>query len=56
MIEPVFDNLSREKSARQGVAFSKIDMGVGLGHAVASEYNVQVTPTFIFFLDGKKVC
>ncbi|KAH7926479.1 hypothetical protein BV22DRAFT_1032860 [Leucogyrophana mollusca] len=53
MIEPVFEELAKTKS-RGGVAFTKIDLSVGMGHAVASEWGVRVTPTFIFFLDGKK--
>ena len=54
-IEPVFETLAMEKSVRPGVAFTKIDMGVGRGVDVAGEYSVRVTPTFIFFLDGKNV-
>ena len=59
MIEPAFERLAHEKTqaAKVGgsIAFAKIDMGVGMGGMVASEYGVRVTPTFIFFLDGKKV-
>ncbi|KAK7690108.1 hypothetical protein QCA50_006756 [Cerrena zonata] len=58
MIEPAFERLAHEKTeaAKVGgsIAFVKIDMGVGMGGMVASEYGVRVTPTFIFFLDGKK--
>ena len=36
-------------------AFAKIDLRVGQGGAVASEYQVRVTPTFLFFLDGREV-
>lgn len=53
MIEPVFERLSEERGGA-GTAFIKVDMGVGQGSAVASEWHVRVTPTFIFFLDGKK--
>lgn len=59
MIEPAFERLAHEKTeaAKVGgaIAFVKIDMGAGMGGMVASEYGVRVTPTFIFFLDGKKV-
>jgi thiol-disulfide isomerase/thioredoxin len=60
MIEPVFEELAREKKGRGGgatgqVAFAKVDLSVGLGSMVAREYNVTATPTFGFFLDGKKV-
>ncbi|KDQ62274.1 hypothetical protein JAAARDRAFT_189616 [Jaapia argillacea MUCL 33604] len=58
MIEPVFEDLAKEKSQGRpagSVAFVKIDMGVGLGGQVASEYGVRVTPTFIFFLNEKKM-
>ncbi|KAF9219270.1 DUF862-domain-containing protein [Gyrodon lividus] len=55
MIEPVFEELARNKSrADGGIAFVKIDLSVGMGGAVASEYGVRVTPTFVFFLNGKK--
>ncbi|KAI0074056.1 DUF862-domain-containing protein [Panus rudis PR-1116 ss-1] len=58
MIEPVFERLAHEKTeggeAGGGVAFVKIDLGAGMGGMVGSEYGVRVTPTFIFFLDGKK--
>ena len=58
MIEPVFEELAREKAKRGGegqVAFAKVDLGVGMGSMVAREYGVAATPTFGFFLDGKKV-
>lgn len=56
MIEPVFEDLAKSKTRPDGrVGFAKIDLGVGLGSAVAGEYQVRVTPTFIFFLDGRKV-
>ena len=38
-----------------GIAFVKVDLGVGMGSMVAREYDVTATPTFGFFLDGKKV-
>lgn len=61
MIEPVFESLASEKGIKSGgkggagAAFTKIDLGVGLGNNVAGQWGVRVTPTFIFFLDGKKV-
>jgi thiol-disulfide isomerase/thioredoxin len=58
MIEPVFEELAREKAKRGGegqVAFAKVDLGVGMGSMVAREYGIAATPTFGFFLDGKKV-
>ena len=54
MIEPVFEELARSKGQLQ-VAFVKVDLGVGMGSMVAREYGVAATPTFGFFLDGKKV-
>lgn len=54
MIAPVFGELAAAKS-RSGVAFTKIDLDVGIGSSVAGEWGVRVTPTFLFFLDGKKV-
>lgn len=57
MIEPVFEELASIKAkSERGVAFTKIDLAVGMGSSVASEWGVRVTPTFLFFLDGKKVC
>ncbi|KAF8650336.1 hypothetical protein AX16_005277 [Volvariella volvacea WC 439] len=61
MIEPVFEQLASEKSAKAGqpskagAVFAKIDLGVGMAGMVANEYSVRVTPTFMFFLDGKKI-
>jgi len=56
MIEPVFSELARENGRGRGrIAFAKVDLGVGLASMVAREYNVSATPTFGFFLDGKKV-
>lgn len=52
MVEPVFERLAEEKT---NVAFVKVDMGVGMGSSVAGEWRVRVTPSFIFFMDGKKV-
>ncbi|KAI0352609.1 DUF862-domain-containing protein [Trametes cingulata] len=58
MIEPVFEDLAHQKTHGMGsgrVAFVKVDMAVGMGSQVAGEWGVRVTPTFLFFLDGKKV-
>ncbi|KAG6372894.1 putative thioredoxin family protein [Boletus reticuloceps] len=55
MIEPVFGELAKTKSKPDGgVGFAQIDLSVGLGGALAAEYQVHVTPTFLFFLDGRK--
>jgi hypothetical protein len=67
MIEPVFEDLARSKKsltagsggkaqAEGQIAFVKVDLGVGMASMVAREYGVTATPTFVFFLDGKKVC
>jgi hypothetical protein len=62
MIEPVFEDLARSTTGSGGnaqaegqIAFVKVDLGVGMGSTVAREYGVTATPTFGFFLDGKKV-
>ncbi|KAH8104592.1 DUF862-domain-containing protein [Cristinia sonorae] len=60
MIEPLFEQLAWNRTKTSGagggagVAFIKVDLGVGMGNAVAGEYGVRVTPTFIFFKDGQK--
>jgi desumoylating isopeptidase 1 len=54
MIAPVFEELAAAKS-RSGVTFTKVDLDVGMGSSVAGEWGVRMTPTFLFFLDGKKV-
>ena len=57
-IEPVFERLSEEKGLHQdrdGAGFAKIDIHVGMGKNLATEWGVRATPTFMFFLDGKKV-
>ncbi|CAG7852129.1 Desumoylating isopeptidase 1 Short=DeSI-1; AltName: Full=PPPDE peptidase domain-containing protein 2; AltName: Full=Protein FAM152B [Serendipita indica DSM 11827] len=53
MVEPVFEELAHAK-ASPDVAFVKVDMSVGLGSQVGQAHNVRATPTFLFFLDGKK--
>lgn len=54
-VEPVFEELARSKARQGGVAFVKVDLGVGLGGQVASEWGVVATPTFLFFKGDKKV-
>ena len=39
----------------RGAAFTSIDIRVGQGQALAAEFGIRATPTFLFFLDGKKV-
>ena len=59
MIEPVFEEIARAKTQTHGgggrAAFVKVDMGAGMGGQVGREWEVRVTPTFLFFLDGRKV-
>lgn len=56
MIEPIFEEIAGAKAQSGKIAFAKIDLDVGMGRHVAGEYGVRVTPTFVFYLDGKKVC
>jgi thiol-disulfide isomerase/thioredoxin len=59
MIEPVFEDIAHAKTrgrAAGNVAFAKVDLAVGMSGAIARQYNVAATPTFGFFLDGKRVC
>jgi len=59
MIAPVFEDLAHEKAPKTaggpGAAFTEIDMRTSHGSALASEWGIRVMPTFLFFLDGKKV-
>ena len=59
MIEPVFEDLARSKKKNSTtgdqIAFVKVDLSVGMASMVAREHGVSATPTFCFFLDGKKV-
>ncbi|KAJ7254321.1 PPPDE putative peptidase domain-containing protein [Mycena haematopus] len=60
MVTPVFEQLAAEKGIRvatggRGAAFTKIDLRVGAGGTLATEWGVRATPTFMFFLDGTKV-
>ncbi|KAI1793297.1 PPPDE putative peptidase domain-containing protein [Ganoderma leucocontextum] len=57
MIEPVFEELAHQKTHGPNggrAAFVKVDMAVGSGGQVGAELGVRATPTFLFFLDGKK--
>jgi thioredoxin-like negative regulator of GroEL len=60
MIEPVVERLAEEKGRGgqkgRGVAFAKVEIRVGMGSVLASQYGIRATPTFVFFLDGEKVC
>lgn len=59
MIAPVYEQLAEQKGIKvlggKGAAFTKIDIRVGAGQTLAGEWRVSATPTFMFFLDGKKV-
>ncbi|KAF8192182.1 PPPDE putative peptidase domain-containing protein [Pholiota molesta] len=58
MIEPIFERLAEEKGShegRNGASFAKIDIDVGQGQTLASEWGVRATPTFMFFLAGEKL-
>lgn len=55
MIEPVFEDLAREKSGPD-VAFVKVSLDVPGGQGVAAGFGITATPTFLFFSEGKKVC
>ncbi|KAL1722832.1 PPPDE putative peptidase domain-containing protein [Schizophyllum commune] len=59
-IAPEFERLAEEKGVRvghngRGAAFTSIDIRVGQGQALAAEFGIRATPTFLFFLDGKKI-
>ncbi|EIW81341.1 DUF862-domain-containing protein [Coniophora puteana RWD-64-598 SS2] len=55
-IAPEFDRLAREhgRPGKGGVAFVKVDVGMPTAYAIFQEYGLRGTPTFLFFLDGKK--
>ncbi|PFH46122.1 hypothetical protein AMATHDRAFT_156197 [Amanita thiersii Skay4041] len=66
MIEPMFERLAQEKGLRTrgrggklvetyGAGFAKVDIGIGLGQSLASQFGVRVTPTFMFFVSGQKI-
>ncbi|KAI0345887.1 DUF862-domain-containing protein [Trametopsis cervina] len=58
VIAPVFERIARERTQQAenggGIAFVKVDLDTGLASALAGEYSVRVTPTFLFFKDGTK--
>ncbi|KAF8583356.1 DUF862-domain-containing protein [Ramaria rubella] len=54
IVEPVFESLAHS-NASENVVFAIVDIVTGLGGQIANEWNVRATPTFLFFLDGKKV-
>ena len=53
-IEPVFERIA-EQRASEHVGFAKVDMGMMGGQMIAGGYEVRATPSFLFFLKGKKV-
>ncbi|KAK7056967.1 hypothetical protein VNI00_002685 [Paramarasmius palmivorus] len=59
VIAPVFEDLARQKGVKTGggggAAFTKIDLTTPSGQSLGSEWGVRVMPTFMFFLDGKKI-
>jgi thiol-disulfide isomerase/thioredoxin len=57
MIKPAYEAMAETYAASHGsmgVRFVEIEMGVGEGQNIASQYSVRATPTFIFFKDGVK--
>ncbi|GAA6035819.1 hypothetical protein JCM8097_005721 [Rhodosporidiobolus ruineniae] len=55
-IKPYFEELARQHgSGQKRILFVLVEMGVGSGGEVASEYGVRATPTFIFFARGEKI-
>lgn len=58
MIKPAFEAMSETYGALHGpmgARFVEIELGVGEGQKIASQYNVSATPTFVFFKNGVKV-
>ncbi|KAJ7069916.1 DUF862-domain-containing protein [Mycena amicta] len=59
MIAPFYEQLASEKGIRsstgRGATFTKIDTRVGGGNALCAEWGIRAYPTFMFFLDGKKI-
>lgn len=56
-IAPTFESLASLRSvelAGKKVAFVEVDLGIGRGGEAAQEWGVRATPTFIFFLNGRK--
>ncbi|TXT11679.1 uncharacterized protein COLE_02089 [Cutaneotrichosporon oleaginosum] len=57
MIKPVYEAMAETYATSHGamgVRFVEIELGVGEGQNIASQYSVRATPTFIFFKDGVK--
>lgn len=57
VIEPVFERIAGESASPNRVGFVKVMLG-GYGSGsqeVAGRWNVRVTPTFLMFLEGRKV-
>ena len=57
VIKPVYEAIASNNadSHGQAVRFVEVELGIGEGRDIASRYQVQATPTFMFFHDGKKV-
>ena len=58
-IEPTFEEIAEQKTGGVVpglIAFVKVDIQVGAGHQLAARYSVRATPTFIMFMDQRKVC
>lgn len=56
-IAPHFESLASLRAAElagRKVAFVEVDLGVGRGSDAAQEWRVSATPTFVFFLRGRK--
>lgn len=56
-IKPAYESIASQFSQQytgRGVRFVDIELGVGEGRTLASQYGVSATPTFILFKDGKK--
>lgn len=57
-IEPTFEEIAEQKTRGTGpglIAFVKVDIQVGAGYQLASQYSVTATPTFMTFMDQQKV-
>ncbi|KAJ4481957.1 PPPDE putative peptidase domain-containing protein [Lentinula aciculospora] len=59
VIAPVYEQLALDKGVKTssgvGAAFAKIDLSTLPGKTLGAEWSVRVMPTFMFFLDGKKI-
>ncbi|ORY25189.1 PPPDE putative peptidase domain-domain-containing protein [Naematelia encephala] len=57
-IKPVYEAIAAEHASAygaRGVRFVEVELGIGEGRDIASQFGVSATPTFIFFRNGKKV-